>query len=136
MKDKLILFIKLITVVFILLIGGCKSVDVNKNSEVNEMVGKWEANIVRADGYGTIDTRFELKMRRNNHCLERTSSSISGKLFQELKCTYTIRDDGRIWIEYENGQVLQVGFEGQQLVLYDKFPTLGHEPNLKFNRIK
>ena len=126
-------FISIILFVYLLVsLAGCKS----SESDIGKMVGKWEANFIRADGYGTIDTRIELKMKRNNRCLERTKSNISGMLFQERKCTYSIRDDGRIWIEYDDGRVMQVAFIDDQLVLFGLFPSFGAEPNLTFSPMK
>ena len=98
--------------------------------------GNWETFIAQPTGYGTDDKRIELAINRDGACLQTTSSTVSGMVYEELKCTYEIREDGRTWITFESGRVLQVGLKNDQLVLYNMFPNSGTEPNLRFDYIK
>ena len=124
----------LILHVFVLLtiMTACKPSVQNSDS----LVGKWEVFITQGSGYGSDDKRIMVQMKRNGRCLQITSSTVSGMVHEKLKCTYEIRKDGRTWITFENGRVLQVGLKNNQLVLYNMFPNSGTAPHLRFDNIK
>ena len=133
MKKHFSMFKTFFLVVFLsAIMTSCNSAD----REVGNLVGKWESKQIRSDGYSIVETRIELVMRGNGKCLQRTSSGVSGKVYQKLKCTFEVKEDTRTWITYDDGRVLHVGLEGRQLVIYDMFRTSGYEQNAKFDLIK
>lgn len=64
--------------------------------ETDSLVGMWESYQERSDRHGTEKTRIVLEMNSDGECLQSTSSGVSGKVYEELNCTYEIEDDGRI----------------------------------------
>jgi hypothetical protein len=136
MRKKLFLSVKLITVVFMLLTGGCKTVKVNVNPEIDKEIGKWEANIVRPTGYGTEDRRIVLEVNSNDQCFETTTDPNTGVIYGERNCALEVRSDGNTWIVFDDGKVLRAVFDDEQLVIYGVFPSFGTEPDVKFSRIK
>jgi len=136
MKKKLRLSINLLSIVFILFSGGCKPVYIDTNPEVNNQLGTWQANIVRPTGYGTEDRQIVLDVNANNQCVETTTDPNTGVIYQERNCTLEIRSDGNTWIVFDDGTVLRVDFQGDQLIIYGVFPSFGTEPDVKFSRIK
>ncbi len=81
--------------------------------ENDSVVGNWEVFIAQPTGYGTDDKRIGLEIDSNGDCLQITSSTVSGMVYEELNCTYEVKNDGRTWITYENGRILQIGLKGQ-----------------------
>lgn len=136
MRKKLFSSLKLITVVFLLLTGGCKSVKDNVNPEVDKEIGKWEANIVRPTGYGTEDRRIVLEVNTDDQCFETTTDPNTGVIYGERNCALEVRSDDNTWIVYDDGTVLRIGFDNDQLVIYGVYPSFGTEPDVNFSRIK
>jgi len=136
MRKKLFSSLKLITVVFMLLTGGCKTVKVNVNPEVNNEIGRWQANIVRPTGYGTEDRQIVLDVNANDQCVETTTDPNTGVIYGERNCALEVRSDGNTWIVYDDGKVLRAVFDDEQLVIYGVFPSFGTEPDVKFSRSK
>lgn len=103
--------------------------------ETDSLVGNWEVFFAQPTGYGTDDKRIGLEIESSGDCLQITSSTVSGMVYEELNCTYEVKDDGRTWITYENGRILQVALKNNQLIIYNMFPSFGTEPNLIFDQM-
>ena len=136
MQKRLFLTIKLVISVSLLLIGGCKPLDVDVNPEVNNQFGTWQANIVRPTGYGTEDRRIVLEVDSNDQCVETTTDPNTDVIYQERNCTLEVRSDGNTWLVFDDGKVLQAVFDDEQLIIYGVFPSFGTESDVKFSRIK
>ncbi|MBE0684471.1 MAG: hypothetical protein IH585_00570 [Anaerolineaceae bacterium] len=133
MKNHILIFVLILLVISLsTIMTACNPS--GRNSDI--IVGNWEAFIAQPTGYGTDDKRIGLEMDSNGACLQSTSSTVSGMVYEELNCTYEIKDDGRTWITFENGRTLQVGLKNNQLVIYNMFPSFGTEPNIIFDQMK
>ena len=131
-KINSLLTLKIIVVFLLLILGACKATEL----EINQEIGKWEANIVRPTGYDTVDRRIVLEVDTDNQCFERTTDPNTGVIYGEGDCIIEVRQDGNTWIVYDDGKVLRVGFDDEQLVIYGMFPSFGAEPDVKFSRIE
>ncbi len=136
MRKRLFLTIKLIIIVSLLLIGGCKPDDIDVNLDVDKEIGTWEANIVRPTGYGTEDRRIVLEVETDDQCFETITDPNTGVIYGERNCALEIRSDGNTWIVYDDETVLRADFQDDQLIIYGMFPSFGTEPDVKFSRIK
>lgn len=133
MKNHYSMFITILLVIVLsIILASCNP----SGRNVDSIVGNWEAFIAQPTGYGTDDKRIVLEMDSNGQCLQSTSSTVSGMVYQVLNCTYEIKVDGRTWITYEDGRILQVVLKDNQLVIYNMFPSFGNEPNLIFDQMK
>lgn len=122
----------IINVYSLLILGRCEPNDL----EINPVIGKWEANIVRPTGYGTEDRRIVLEIINDDQCFETTTDPNTGVIYGERNCALEVRSDGNTWIVYDDGTVLRIGFDNDQLVIYGVYPSFGTEPDVNFSRIK
>ena len=134
MKQKPYPLIFACAVILFVLLAACSTTD----DVTGKAVGKWETFYIQTDGYGTkLDMRVTMQMKRSGQCVQRIYSVLSGKLYEELDCSYGIKDDNITWISYANGQMLQMGFEGDQLVIFNARGVMNDTgPHVRYERMK
>lgn len=135
MRKYLPVFCGFILIVIVLAgLAACNPVE----GGAGRAVGKWETSYIQTDGYGTkLDMRVTMEMKRSGQCVQRTYSVLSGKLYEQLDCSYGTKDNNTTWITYENGQMLQMGFEGDQLVIFNARRVMYDTgPHLRYERMK